>query len=73
MKMKERDVVPLSKQTIEVLEEIKRVSSGTELLFPYRTDILKPISDNTLSKMLQNNGYRNNTVHGFKGETVSPK
>jgi integrase len=52
MKMKEQHIVPLSEQTIEVLDEIKRISLGTELLFPCRTDINKPISDNALSKAL---------------------
>jgi integrase len=67
MKMKEQHIVPLSRQAINTLEEIKRISLGTELLFPCRTDINKPISDNTLSKALRDNGYRGKaTPHGIR-------
>lgn len=61
MKMKEQHIVPLSKQTIAVLNEIKAISFETQLLFPCRTDINKPISDNTLSKALRDNGYKGTT------------
>ena len=67
MKMKEQHIVPLSEQTLKILEEIKSISLGSELLFPCRTDITKPISDNTLSKALRDNGYRGlATPHGMR-------
>jgi len=67
MKMKEQHIVPLSKQTIAVLNEIKAISFETDLLFPCRTDINKPISNNTLSKALRDNGYKGiATPHGMR-------
>jgi integrase len=71
MKMKELHIVPLSSQALDVLADIKRISMGTELLFPCRTDSNKPISDNTLSKALRDNVYRKKaTSHGI-GATAS--
>lgn len=67
MKMKEQHIVPLSEQTLRLLKEIKETSAGGELLFPCRTDINKPISDNTLSKALRDNGYQGKaTPHGIR-------
>lgn len=67
MKMKEQHIVPLSKQSIEILEQIKSISLEDSLLFPCRTDINKPISDNTLSKALRFNGYSGKaTPHGMR-------
>ena len=70
MKMKEQHIVPLSKQSLAVLEEIKKRSfKGNEsgLLFPSAIRSEKPISDNTLSKALRNQGYQGRaTPHGMR-------
>lgn len=67
MKMKEQHIVPLSKQVLDILNEIKSISFETQLLFPCRTDLNKPISDNTLSKALRDNGYKGiATPHGMR-------
>lgn len=70
MKMKEQHIVPLSKQSLAVLEEIKKRSfkeNESELLFPSAIRSEKPISDNTLSKALRNQGYQGRaTPHGMR-------
>lgn len=67
MKMKEQHIVPLSEQALKLLKEIKETSVGVNLLFPCRTDINKPISDNTLSKVLRDNEYQGKaTPHGIR-------
>ena len=69
MKMKRLHIVPLSKQALTVLDEIKKIRGGNAagLLFPSYTDPLKPISDNTLSKALRDQGYQGKaTPHGMR-------
>ena len=67
MKMREQHIVPLCDQAIALLHEIKAFSLGGNLLFPCRTDMSKSISDNTLSKVLRDNGYRGKaTPHGIR-------
>jgi integrase len=67
MKMKEQHIVPLSKQTICVLEGIGKISGREGLLFPCRTDKTKPFSDNTLSKAFRDHGYKDKaTPHGIR-------
>ena len=70
MKMKEQHIVPLSKQSLAVLEEIKKLSfkeNESGLLFPSAIRSEKPISDNTLSKALRDQGYQGKaTPHGMR-------
>jgi integrase len=67
MKMKEQHIVPLSEQAIKVIDEIKKVTDSGNLLFPCKTDSTKSISDNTLSKALRDQGYRDKaTPHGMR-------
>lgn len=67
MKMREPHVVPLSKQSIELLQELKIISGKRDLLFPGRSDHRKPISENTLLYALYRMGYHKRaTIHGFR-------
>jgi integrase len=67
MKMKEQHIVPLSKQTVSVIEAIRKITGDGELLFPCRTNQTKPISDNTLSKAFRDQGYKGKaTPHGMR-------
>ena len=67
--MKRLHIVPLSEQSLEVLEEIKQLQNGNTrgLLFPSYINPLKPISDNTLSKAFRDQGYQGKaTPHGMR-------
>lgn len=68
MKMKTPHIVPLSTQAIEVLELLRAISGGGELVFPGEQDQRKPMSNNTILAALDRMGYRGRqTGHGFRG------
>jgi integrase len=68
MKMKTPHIVPLSKQALEVLEKLRRISFNRELVFPGDVNPDKPMSNNTLLFALYRMGYRGRmTGHGFRG------
>ncbi len=68
MKMKTPHIVPLSRQTIEVLELLRTISGDEDLVFPGEQDQTKPMSNMTILKALERMGYkRRMTGHGFRG------
>ncbi|MDR2724129.1 MAG: site-specific integrase [Holosporaceae bacterium] len=67
MKMKEQHIVHLSKQTIAVLEEVKKISLEDNLLFPNKYNQSKIMNIATLCALLKYNGYQGKiTTHGFR-------
>lgn len=67
MKMKDEHIVPLSKQSLKIIEQIKPITGNRELLFPNVNNANKPISENTLLYALYRMGYRGRTTtHGFR-------
>ncbi|SQH42297.1 integrase [Salmonella enterica] len=56
-KMKTPHLVPLSKQAVTVLKQLKLLSGNSELLFPGDHDPRKPMSENTINKALRVMGY----------------
>lgn len=64
MKMREEHIVPLSRQAVALLYELRDHSAGRDLLFPNRNGQGRPISDNTLNKALRAMGYGANQVTG---------
>jgi integrase len=68
MKMKTPHIVPLSRQALAVLEQIKSLSYGRSLLFPGERNHEKPMRNNTILYALYRMGYRGRmTGHGFRG------
>jgi integrase len=68
MKMKTPHIVPLSTQTVEVLELLRTISGNRELVFPGEQDATKPMSNMTILKALERMGYKGRmTGHGFRG------
>lgn len=66
MKMKSEHIVPLSNQSIAMLEELKKICGGSRFVFPGRNRD-KPISNNTLLFALYRLGYKGKmTGHGFR-------
>ncbi|SFO04824.1 Integrase [Nitrosospira briensis] len=66
MKMKAEHVVPLSKQAVFILTELKNISGSSRLVFPGRNRD-KPISNNTMLFALYRLGYKGKmTGHGFR-------
>jgi len=68
MKMKMPHIVPLSTQSLGVLEKLKAISYGRELVFPGDRNPRKPMSNNCMLFALYRLGYRSRmTGHGFRG------
>jgi integrase len=67
MKMGEEHIVPLSRQALTIINELKTLTSNSELLFPNENNAHKPMSHNTLLYALYRLGYhKRSTVHGFR-------
>ena len=68
MKMDTPHIVPLAKQALEILQDIKAITGFGQLLFPNRNNHTKPMSNNTILKALAVMGYKHRmTGHGFRG------
>jgi integrase len=68
MKMRTAHIVPLATQTIELLELLRTVTGGGDLLFPGDQDHRKPMSNNTILFALKRMGFGGvMTGHGFRG------
>jgi len=66
MKMKTEHVVPLSRQSVEALREVRPIGGGSRYVFPGRNPD-KPISNNTMLFALYRLGYKGRmTGHGFR-------
>jgi integrase len=68
MKMREPHIVPLTKQALALLAELRIVTGHSVLLFPGERDHAKPMSNNTILFALYRMGYHSRmTGHGFRG------
>ncbi|EED7473231.1 tyrosine-type recombinase/integrase [Salmonella enterica subsp. salamae] len=69
-KMHSPHLVPLSRQAIELLHEVRQhCRPGTELVFPGDHNYRKPMSENTINKALRVMGYdtqKDVCGHGFR-------
>jgi integrase len=66
MKMKTEHLVPLSRQALAILPELKAIAGGSRFVFPGRNPN-KPISNNTMLFALYRLGYKGKmTGHGFR-------
>ena len=68
MKMKTVHIVPLSKQALELLEEIRPVTGNGKYIFPGARSATRPMSENTINAGLRRLGYTKEemTGHGFR-------
>jgi integrase len=68
MKMKRPHRVPLSRQVIQTLGYLRRITGGAKLVFPSTRSVLRPLSENTLNAALRRLEYGPDqvTVHGFR-------
>ena len=66
MKMRAEHMVPLSKQSVSLLAELKPIAGSSKFLFPGR-NVAKTISNNTMLFALYRLGYKGQmTGHGFR-------
>jgi integrase len=68
MKMGEPHLVPLSRQALAILRELKPLARGGKYLFPSLRTRDRPMSDNTINAALRRMGYTSEeqTGHGFR-------
>jgi integrase len=69
MKMKDPHLVPLSKQSIKIIEQVKEHLEGvtTEFLLPSQQSFRKTMSENTFLRALEIMEYKGiATAHGFR-------
>lgn len=72
MKMRKSHIVPLSKQVLSILNELKLLNSHREYVFPSQADPKKHMSNNTILFALGRMGYRGKaTGHGFRALAMS--
>ncbi|WP_118181569.1 tyrosine-type recombinase/integrase [Paraburkholderia phosphatilytica] len=68
MKMRSPHIVPLSKQAIAVIKQLREVNGAWQWVFPNRSSAKKPMSENTVLYALYRMGYHSRmTGHGFRG------
>ena len=75
MKMDAPHIVPLSKQALVVLYDLKKVAAeGAKHMFPVLGTKEGVMSENTLNKALRLLGYAGNvmTAHGFRSMASTP-
>ena len=59
--------IPLSRQTLDILEKVGNAFGKTGYVFPSVRDLNKPMSQNTRLFALHKLGYKDRaTVHGFR-------
>jgi integrase len=68
MKMRDKHIVPLSKQAIEILEAIKLLTGQGRYIFPSVRTYKRPMSENTVNAALRRLGFEKHemTGHGFR-------
>ena len=67
MKMRKEHIVPLSEQTIKVLNKLKPITDKHELVFPSERTWKNSMSENTMLYAMYRMGYHGRaTVHGFR-------
>ena len=68
MKMKRPHLVPLSRQALEVLRELRTRTGKERWLFPSRLDVSRPMGGTVLNTALRRIGYSPEimTAHGFR-------
>lgn len=72
MKMRRPHIVPLSKQSLAILAELKTINGNREFVFASLAKPRKCMSNNTILKALERMGYKGKaTGHGFRALAMS--
>lgn len=67
-KKRKEHVVPLSRQSIAILEKAKALTGYGRFVFPSVRSVRRPLSENTINAILRRLGYAKDemTAHGFR-------
>ena len=68
MKARRGHLVPLARQSVGILEELRPLTGGGRFVFPSMRSAQRPMSENTLAAALRRMGYSKEemTAHGFR-------
>lgn len=68
MKMKQPHIVPLCRQAVEILTELKKMTGASKYVFPSGRSFARPMSNNAINAALRRMGYSKDemTGHGFR-------
>ncbi len=68
MKMKQAHLVPLSRQSLDILRELQKLTSGSRYVFPSGRSYHRCLSNNAVNAALRRMGYDKDemTGHGFR-------
>jgi integrase len=68
MKMREEHIVPLSRQAVAILQELRPLTGSGRYVFPCERNINRPMSENTVNAALRRMGFDREimTAHGFR-------
>jgi integrase len=68
MKMRRQHRVPLARQSLAILHDLREITGGGRWLFPSVRTVARPISENTLNAALRRLGYGSEemSTHGFR-------
>ncbi|MCX5855676.1 MAG: integrase arm-type DNA-binding domain-containing protein [Deltaproteobacteria bacterium] len=68
MKMKQTHIVPLSRQAVAILTDLKPLTGTSRYVFPSLRTSKRPMSNNTVNAALRRMGYDKDTMtgHGFR-------
>jgi len=68
MKMREEHIVPLAKQAVAILRELRSLTGSRRFAFPSVRTTDRPMSENTVNAALRTMGFDKNTMtgHGFR-------
>ncbi|MGQ3228332.1 MAG: tyrosine-type recombinase/integrase, partial [Blastomonas fulva] len=73
MKMRQPHAVPLSRQSVQILTDMRALSGSGRYVFPSVRTRARPISENTVNAALRRMGYSKDqmTAHGFRTSASS--
>jgi integrase len=73
MKMRGKHIVPLARQCLQLLSELRPMSGGGKYVFPSPRSARRCLSDNALLAALRRMGYEQGTVtvHGFRSTATT--
>ncbi len=68
MKTKRKHIVPLAKQTRQLLHWLRPYTRDSEWIFPQSHDVMRPMSDGTMNAALRRMGFTSSehVPHGFR-------
>lgn len=72
-KMRREHRIPLPRQAVEILEDVRKIAGNSKFVFPSIRTILRPLSENTLNAALRRLGYSKDeaTSHGFRATATT--